>query len=66
MFFALLVLWLVFAGSVLFWFSDLMLLIDMFGTPSRMTWILCSYSYWPAQNLLAHALYHAKAEQTNT
>lgn len=58
--------WLLAIGSVLFWFSDLMLLIDMFGTPSRMTWILCSYSYWPAQNLLAHALYHAKVEQTNT
>ena len=47
-------------GSVLFWFSDLMLAIDMFGQPSRLVWILCSYSYWPAQNLLAHSLYHAK------
>jgi uncharacterized membrane protein YhhN len=46
-------------GSVMFWFSDLMLAFDMFGQPSRLTWILCSYSYWPAQNLLAHSLYHA-------
>lgn len=46
-------------GSFLFWFSDLMLAVDMFGQPSRLTWILCSYAYWPAQNLLAHALYHA-------
>ena len=45
-------------GSVLFWFSDLMLAFDMFGQPTRLTWILCSYSYWPAQNLLAHSLYH--------
>lgn len=45
-------------GSILFYFSDLMLLLDMFGTPSRLLWILCSYSYWPAQTLLAHSLYH--------
>ena len=52
--------WLLAAGSVLFWFSDLMLAIDMFGQSSRLTWILCSYSYWPAQNLLAHSLFYAK------
>ena len=46
-------------GSLLFWFSDLMLAVDMFGQSSRLIWILCSYSYWPAQNLLAHSLYHA-------
>ena len=46
-------------GSVMFWFSDLMLAFDMFGQPTRLTWILCSYSYWPAQSLLAHSLYHA-------
>ena len=45
-------------GSILFYFSDLMLALDMFGTPSRLLWILCSYSYWPAQTLLAHSLYH--------
>lgn len=54
--------WLLAVGSVLFWFSDLMLAIDMFGQASRLTWILCSYTYWPAQNLLAHALYHANRE----
>ena len=52
--------WVLAVGSLLFWFSDLMLAVDMFGQPSRLVWILCSYSYWPAQNLLAHALYHAK------
>ena len=51
--------WLLAIGSMLFWFSDLVLAIDMFGQSSRLTWILCSYSYWPAQNILAHALYHA-------
>lgn len=45
-------------GSVMFWFSDFMLAIDMFGQASRLTWLLCSYSYWPAQNLLAHSLFH--------
>lgn len=51
--------WLLAIGSMLFWFSDLILAIDMFGQSSRLTWILCSYSYWPAQNILAHALFHA-------
>ena len=50
-------------SSLLFWFSDLMLAIDMFGTPSRLVWILCSYSYWPAQNLIAHSLFHFTKEQ---
>ena len=53
-------------ASVLFWFSDLILAIDMFGQSSRLTWILCSYSYWPAQSLLAHALYHAKQDMSHT
>lgn len=51
--------WLLAVGSFLFWFSDLILAVDMFGQSSRLTWILCSYAYWPAQNILAHALYHA-------
>ena len=52
--------WLLVIGCVLFWFSDMMLAIDMFGQPSRLTWILCSYSYWPAQSILAHSLFHAQ------
>ena len=54
--------WLLAIGSIMFWFSDLILAIDMFGHSSRLTWILCSYSYWPAQNILAHALYHPEKE----
>ncbi len=50
--------WLLAIGCALFWFSDLILAVDMFGQSSRLTWILCSYCYWPAQNILAHALYH--------
>lgn len=50
-------------GSAMFWFSDVMLAVDMFGTPSRLTWILCSYMYWPAQNILAFSLFHYVNEQ---
>ena len=53
---------LIFLGSTMFWFSDLILAIDMFGTSSRMTWILCSYTYWPAQNILAFAMYYYVTE----
>lgn len=50
--------WIVGVGSLLFLFSDLILAIDMFGESSRLTWILCSYTYWPAQHLLAQSMYH--------
>lgn len=49
-------------AGVLFLFSDLMLAVDMFGAASRLTWVLCSYTYWPAQNLLAHSMYHIANE----
>ena len=52
--------WLLAVGSILFWFSDLALAVDIFGQSSRLTWILCSYCYWPAQNILAHSLFHVK------
>lgn len=50
-------------GSAMFWFSDVMLAIDMFGQASRLTWILCSYNYWPAQNILAFSLFYFINEQ---
>lgn len=56
---------LIMVGSIMFWFSDLMLAVDMFGTPSRMTWILCSYSYWPAQAILAYAMFRFAEEQAS-
>ena len=56
--------WLLAIGSALFWFSDLILAIDMFGQSSRLTWILCSYTYWPAQNILAHGLFHAGKDRS--
>ena len=55
--------WFLVLGSAMFWFSDLMLAVDMFGTPSRLTWILCSYNYWPAQAILAYAMFRFVEEQ---
>lgn len=54
---------LILLGAALFWFSDLILAVDMFGQSSRLTWILCSYTYWPAQNILAYSLFHYVQEQ---
>ena len=54
--------WLIAIGGFMFWFSDIVLTVDMFGQSSRLTWILCSYSYWPAQTLLAHCLFHRLKE----
>ena len=54
--------WMVVIGGFLFWFSDIVLTVDLFGQSSRLTWILCSYSYWPAQTLLAHSLLHRLKE----
>lgn len=56
-------LWLLLLGSVMFWFSDVMLAINMFGPGGRVTWVLCSYVYWPAQNLLAHSMFHYANER---
>lgn len=49
---------LILLGCAMFWFSDLMLAIDMFGEGSRLTWILCYYNYWLAQSILAFSLFH--------
>lgn len=56
-------LWLLVLGSVMFWFSDVMLTMNLFGPGGRLTWVLCSYVYWPAQNLLAHSLLHFADER---
>lgn len=45
-------------GSMMFFFSDLMLLLGIFGDAPRITDTLCLYSYFPAQALLAHSVYH--------
>lgn len=50
--------WLMLLGSGMFWFSDLMLAFNMFGTGGALAGLLCTYTYWPAQNILAYAMYH--------
>ena len=54
-------------GSLLFMFSDLMLLLNKFGTMNRIAGIiLCLGTYYPAQCILAYSINHAKNNiQTN-
>ena len=58
--------WILAIGCLMFWVSDLALAVGMFGQSSRLTWVLCSYNYWPGQNILAHALYHSGRLPKNT
>lgn len=44
-------------GSVLFFFSDLMLLFDVFAEASKIADVLCLASYYPAQALLAYSIF---------
>ena len=44
-------------GSVLFYFSDLMLVFNVFADASKITDTLCLFSYFPAQCLLAHSIF---------
>ena len=53
-------------SSTMFLFSDVMLMLYLFGTPSRFAWVLCIYVYWPAQTLLAHGLLHYATENTRS
>ncbi len=47
------------AGSVLFFCSDLMLLLYMFRGQKRLFDILCMSLYYPAELLLAHGIFHS-------
>lgn len=44
-------------GSILFFFSDLMLLLCYFAGAPQITDTLCLFTYYPGQYLLAHSLY---------
>ena len=55
--------WLLAVGAAMFWFSDLMLALNLFGSGGRLASTLCMYTYWPGQNLLAHALFHTVEEE---
>lgn len=50
-------------GSCLFFFSDLMLLLNVFGNLPRVVDILCLATYYPAECFLAHSLLHFKGER---
>ena len=55
--------WMLLAGSLLFWFSDLMLAWELFAGGGRFADTLCLFTYWPGQTVLAHSLFHyAKSE----
>ena len=45
------------AGSILFFFSDLMLVLYYFADAPRIVDILCVVTYYPAQCILGHALF---------
>lgn len=45
------------AGSILFYFSDLMLLFNVFAGAPKITDTLCLFTYYPAQCVLAHSIF---------
>ena len=47
-------------GSCLFFFSDLMLLLNVFADLNNVVGILCLATYYPAQCVLAHSLLYVK------
>lgn len=49
-------------GSVMFLFSDIMLVLNLFANTSDITFILCHSIYFPGQWVLAHAMYHLAEE----
>ncbi len=51
---------LILIGSGLFFFSDLMLLLNVFGGLPKIIDILCLLTYYPAEILLAHSILHSK------
>lgn len=48
---------LVLVGSILFFFSDLMLLLGIFGSLPRVVGVLCLATYYPAEILLAFSIF---------
>lgn len=53
-------------GSVLFYISDLSLLLNMYGKIDTVPRILCLATYYPAQFLLAFAIYESAVKGVNT
>ncbi len=53
-------------GSVLFFFSDFMLLLDNFAGLGAIAGILCLATYYPAECLLAHSIFQANNKKEET
>ncbi|MDE7107595.1 MAG: lysoplasmalogenase, partial [Clostridiales bacterium] len=49
-------------GSLLFFFSDLMLLLNVFSSIQKYVGALCLATYYPAECLLAFSVYLAKRD----
>ncbi len=53
-------------GSILFFFSDLMLLLNIFASLSKVVGVLCLATYYPAEFLLAFSIFiHKNKVQEN-
>ncbi|MDE5943373.1 MAG: iron-containing alcohol dehydrogenase [Clostridia bacterium] len=53
-------------GSILFYISDLSLLLNMFGKIRTVPRILCLATYYPAQFMLAFAIFESAVKGVNT
>ena len=49
-------------GSVMFFFSDIMLVLNVFADTSHITSILCHTLYFPAQWVLTHGMFYLATE----
>ena len=45
-------------GSVMFFISDIMLVLNLFANTTHLTYVLCHSIYFPCQWILAHAIFH--------
>lgn len=52
-------------GSLLFFFSDLMLLLNVFGNLSEVFDVLCLATYYPAECILASSIFTYKISQND-
>lgn len=55
--------WVIAAGCVLFFISDLTLALNVFAGAPRIFDTICLVTYYPAQCLLAHSIYRCTAAQ---
>lgn len=51
-----------FIGSLLFYISDFMLLLSIFGGEKNFASFVCCYTYWPGQIIIAFSLFFYKGK----